>query len=207
MSDGLTTAAVTISGNSYTPSAGDVVLYDGKEFVWTGSAWEQLGDESSWALNSAVIKKSEFTAAGQLIYGTGNGTYNFLAGNTAASEKVLIMKGTGSAAAAPAWKTLGISPSKTKAVTAVAYTANTGSWTTLNKGSGVSISGVSTAGTPTDATVTNAVLVITKGTATTKATAVTVPKLADLSVTDGTWPTLNVTKTTDFLTGASITYS
>ena len=81
------------------------------------------------------------------------------------------MKGTGSAAKAPSWVALGINPSKTKAVTAVAYTANTGAWSTLNKGSGVSIAGVGTEGRPTEATVVDAVLVITKGTATTKATA------------------------------------
>jgi selenocysteine lyase/cysteine desulfurase len=48
MSDGLTTAAVTIGGSSYTPSAGDVVLYSDAEFVWTGSAWERLGRDSSF---------------------------------------------------------------------------------------------------------------------------------------------------------------
>ena len=46
----------TISGYSGTAKAtGNVVLYDGKEFVWTGSAWEQLGDESSWALKTVSI--------------------------------------------------------------------------------------------------------------------------------------------------------
>ena len=209
LTDGATTATLAGTGLSKTTGfiAGDVVIYSDSEFVWTGSAWERLGRDSSWALDSAVIHKSEFTAIGQLIYGTGNGTYSFLTGNTAATDKVLYMKGTGSAAKAPSWVALGISPSKSAAVTAVAYTANTGAWSTLNKGSGVSISGVGTAGTPTDATVTNAVLVITKGTATTKATAQTVPKLADLSLSGGTWPTLNVTNTTQFMTDASITYT
>ena len=209
LTDGATTATLAGTGLRKTTDfdAGDVVIYSDSEFVWTGSAWERLGRDSSWALDSAVIKKSEFTAIGQLIYGTGNGTYSFLTGNTAATDKVLYMKGTGTAAKAPSWVALGISPSKTKAVTAVAYTANTGAWSTLNKGSGVSIAGVGTAGTPTDATVTDAVLIITKGTATTKATAQTVPKLNDLSLSGGTWPTLNVTATTEFMTGASITYT
>ena len=39
---------------------GDVVLYDnditiGKEFVWTGSAWELLGDEGSYAFNTITV--------------------------------------------------------------------------------------------------------------------------------------------------------
>ena len=46
----------TISGYSGTAKTkGNVVLYDGKEFVWTGSAWEQLGDESSFALKTISI--------------------------------------------------------------------------------------------------------------------------------------------------------
>lgn len=214
MTDGRTTAAVTIGGSSYTPSSGDVVIYSDSEFVWTGSAWERLGRDSSWALDSAVIKKSEFTAVGQLIYGTGSGTYNFLAGNTAATNKVLLMKGTGSAAAAPSWTTLGINPSKTAAVTAVAYSSGTsssgtGTWPTINKGSGTSISGINSVGTAASASVTNAILTITNGEAPTKQTAVTVPKLDDISIntTNAKWPALSVTNTTEFLTGASITYN
>lgn len=204
LTDGATTATLAGDGLNKTTGfvAGDVVIYGSAEFVWTGSAWELLGDEGSYALKSQVVQKADFTAKGQFLVGTGSGTYAAFAPNTTTTAKVLYM--TSSTAA---WKSLGISPSKSKAVTAVAYTANTGSWSTLNKGSGVSISGVGTAGTPTKATVTNAVLTITEGTATTKATAQTVPKLSDLSLTSGTWPTLNVTNTTEFMTGASITYN
>jgi len=66
MTDGRTTAAITINGESYTPVNGDVVLYDGKEYVWTGTAWEQLGDESSWALASQVLTKTG--AKGDIVY-------------------------------------------------------------------------------------------------------------------------------------------
>ena len=55
MSDGLTTAAVTIGGSSYTPSAGDVVLYSDSEFVWTGSAWERLGRDSSFKTTQTAV--------------------------------------------------------------------------------------------------------------------------------------------------------
>ena len=34
--------------------AGDVILYDAKEFVWTGSSWHLLGDESSYAIKGAI---------------------------------------------------------------------------------------------------------------------------------------------------------
>lgn len=55
ISDGSTTNPVTINGQPYTAKKGDVVLYDGKEYLWTGSAWEQLGDEASWALKTTTI--------------------------------------------------------------------------------------------------------------------------------------------------------
>ena len=55
----------TIEGSAVTAkSAGDVVLYSGKEFVWTGSAWELLGDEGSYALKTntaSVIKTATLT--------------------------------------------------------------------------------------------------------------------------------------------------
>ena len=38
-------AAVTKSdGTTHTATAGDVVLFEGKEYIYTGSAWEELGD-------------------------------------------------------------------------------------------------------------------------------------------------------------------
>ena len=55
LTDGTTTAAVTINNSSYTPSAGDVVLYNNKEFVWTGSLWELLGDEGSYKIKQSAV--------------------------------------------------------------------------------------------------------------------------------------------------------
>jgi len=62
LTDGTTTAAVTINGSSYTPEAGDVVLYSNKEFVWTGSLWEILGDEGSYKVKQTAV--SSPTASG-----------------------------------------------------------------------------------------------------------------------------------------------
>lgn len=44
LTDGATTNSITVNSKSHTPTAGDVVLYSNKEFIWTGSAWEELGD-------------------------------------------------------------------------------------------------------------------------------------------------------------------
>lgn len=61
LTDGTTTAAVTISGSSYTPEAGDVVLYSDSEFVWTGSAWERLGRDSSFKVVQTAYTDSAGT--------------------------------------------------------------------------------------------------------------------------------------------------
>jgi hypothetical protein len=34
--------------------AGDVILSDAKEFVWTGSSWRLLGDETSYAIKGSI---------------------------------------------------------------------------------------------------------------------------------------------------------
>lgn len=62
MSDGLATAAVTIGGSSYTPEAGDVVLYSDSEYVWTGTIWERLGRDSSFKTTQTAV--TDPTASG-----------------------------------------------------------------------------------------------------------------------------------------------
>ena len=72
----------TISGYTGTAkTSGNVVLYGGKEFVWTGSAWEQLGDESSWALNSVTVTGTGALGGGGAL--TGNQTITHNAGSAA----------------------------------------------------------------------------------------------------------------------------
>jgi len=34
--------------------SGDVILFDSKEFVWTGSNWRLLGDEGSYAVKGSI---------------------------------------------------------------------------------------------------------------------------------------------------------
>lgn len=63
LTDGTTTAAVTISGSSYAPEAGDVVLYSDSEFVWTGSAWERLGRDSSFKVTQTAVTDTAYTGS------------------------------------------------------------------------------------------------------------------------------------------------
>ena len=50
------TADPVISGYDFSKKAsGDVVLYNGLEFVWSGSEWVQFGNETSYALKTVTI--------------------------------------------------------------------------------------------------------------------------------------------------------
>lgn len=60
LTDGATTSTLTAKSDGSLSKttgfvAGDVVINDAKEFVWTGSAWELLGDEGSYALKSSTV--------------------------------------------------------------------------------------------------------------------------------------------------------
>jgi len=75
---GIATVAVTDGGtenptianydfgtNGVNAVAGDVVLWQQKEYVWTGNSWELLGDEGSYALKSntdTITEVSNFTS-------------------------------------------------------------------------------------------------------------------------------------------------
>lgn len=72
-----TTNPIKVSGADYQPNAGDVVLYSQKEFVWNGSQWIELGDQSSYALKTVQI--------------TGDGTY-ITGGGTLSDDHILSHK-------------------------------------------------------------------------------------------------------------------
>lgn len=55
ITDGATTNPVAIGGSNKTVTAGNVVLYGSKEFVWTGRAWEELGNEGSYKIVQAAV--------------------------------------------------------------------------------------------------------------------------------------------------------
>lgn len=65
--DGSETNPITIGTVSTTATAGNVVLYGAKEFVWTGTVWAELGDGGSYALNSIKIEGGDgLTGGGNL---------------------------------------------------------------------------------------------------------------------------------------------
>ena len=58
---------VVIDGQSVTAYKGMVVFYNSKEFVWTGSSWKELGDESSFALKTTTITGTGYLTGGGSI--------------------------------------------------------------------------------------------------------------------------------------------
>lgn len=55
ITDGATTNPITISSSSVTVMSGNVVLYGSKEFVWNGTAWEELGNEGSYKVVQTAV--------------------------------------------------------------------------------------------------------------------------------------------------------
>ena len=55
ISDGSTTKTITVNGSSVTVAAGNVVLYNGNEFVWDGTKWEELGHEGSFKVKQTAV--------------------------------------------------------------------------------------------------------------------------------------------------------
>ena len=65
LTDGGTETAI-IGGVALVPQSGDVVIYNGFEFLWENSVWNKLGDDSSYALKT-------ITVSGDGTYITGGG--------------------------------------------------------------------------------------------------------------------------------------
>ena len=55
ISDASNIDTIIVGNGTVKVEAGNVVLYNGYEYVWTGSAWEQLGQEGSFVLKSTTI--------------------------------------------------------------------------------------------------------------------------------------------------------
>lgn len=62
ISDGSTTNPIVIGGSNHTATQGCVVAYGKKEFVWTGSAWEELGNEGNYKVVQTAV--TDPTASG-----------------------------------------------------------------------------------------------------------------------------------------------
>ncbi len=55
ITDGSTANIIAIGDTPITVTAGNVALYGSKEFVWNGSAWEELGNEGSYKIVQTAV--------------------------------------------------------------------------------------------------------------------------------------------------------
>lgn len=81
ISDGQTVGEITLSdGTKITPTIGNVVLYNHKEFIVTNvSKWEELGDESSHALKTVKITGTGVLSGGGSLEASREITHNKIA--------------------------------------------------------------------------------------------------------------------------------
>lgn len=67
----------TINGLPYSPELGDIVLYNGLEFLWNGYSWVQFGDEQSFVLRDELkdwTGSTSITTVGTIKTGVWNGS-------------------------------------------------------------------------------------------------------------------------------------
>ena len=66
LTDGATTNPITVNSESVTAKLGGMASYDGSEFVWNGSAWQELGKNNFGALAFKSSASGTYTPAGSV---------------------------------------------------------------------------------------------------------------------------------------------
>lgn len=71
LTDGSTTNPITINGDSVEAAVGGMAQYDGVEFVWNGSAWQEMGHGNFGSLAFKSSAEGSFTPAGTVSVSQG----------------------------------------------------------------------------------------------------------------------------------------
>lgn len=74
LTDGDTTNPIQINGESVTAILGGMASYDGSEYVWNGSAWQELGKNNFGALAFKSSASGTYTPAGSVAITQGTDT-------------------------------------------------------------------------------------------------------------------------------------
>lgn len=74
LTDGATTNPITVNSESVTARLGGMASYDGSEFVWNGSAWQELGKNNFGALAFKSSASGAYTPAGSVAITKGSDT-------------------------------------------------------------------------------------------------------------------------------------
>lgn len=74
LADGATTNPITVNGESVTAKLGGLASYGGSEFVWNGSAWQEMGKNNFGALAFKSSAEGSYTPAGTITVDDGTDT-------------------------------------------------------------------------------------------------------------------------------------
>lgn len=74
LTDGATTNPITVNGESVTVNLGGLASYNGSEFVWNGSAWQEMGKNNFGALAFKSSASGDYTPAGTVNVTQGEDT-------------------------------------------------------------------------------------------------------------------------------------
>lgn len=74
LTDGATTNPIQVNSESVTAKLGGMASYDGSEFVWNGSAWQELGKNNFGDLAFKSSASAEYTPAGSVEITKGEDT-------------------------------------------------------------------------------------------------------------------------------------
>ena len=66
LTDGATTNPITVNSESVTARLGGMASYGGSEFVWNGTAWQEMGKNNFGALAFKSSASGSYTPAGQV---------------------------------------------------------------------------------------------------------------------------------------------
>ena len=72
LSDGSTTNPITINGDSVTAETGGMAQYDAIEYVWNGSAWQEMGRGNFGSLAFKSSASGSFTPEGSVAVTKGD---------------------------------------------------------------------------------------------------------------------------------------
>lgn len=80
LTDGDTTNPITVNGESVTAKLGGMASYSGSEFVWNGSAWQEMGKNNFGALAFKSSASGDYTPAGSVAITKGTDTTDSVTG-------------------------------------------------------------------------------------------------------------------------------
>ena len=83
LTDGDTTNPIQVNGESVTAKLGGMASYDGSEYVWNGSAWQELGKNNFGALAFKSSASGTYTPAGSVAITQGTDTTASIVGVSA----------------------------------------------------------------------------------------------------------------------------